>query len=54
MPPHFGALVAALAQGHHCVAAALLDVVGITGWWRRADATGQLFDPADPLALTLS
>jgi hypothetical protein len=46
--------MAALAQGHHCVAAALFDMVGVAGWWRRTDAAGQLLDPADPLTFTLS
>ena len=43
--------MAGLAQGHHGVLTALLDVVGVT--WARSitDAAGKLLDPTDVLTL---
>lgn len=40
-----------LAEGYNGVLAVLFDVVGIRGWGRITNATGELLDPQDMLPL---
>jgi hypothetical protein len=44
VPPHEGALVAGLAQGHAGVLAVLLNMVGVTGAGGVTDTARQLLD----------
>jgi hypothetical protein len=52
VPTHLGALVAGLAQGHHGVVPALLDVMGIAGARLAADRAWLFLDHAYPYAFS--
>ena len=51
VPAHLGALVTGLAQGHHGVVPALLDVMGIAGPVLATDRARLLFDQVHPRTL---